>query len=157
MKRVRRRVHDILTSHGPHDRFGRVVNGLLLLLIGANVVANVLETDREIAARAPGFFAGFEAVSLVVFTVEYVLRLWAATADPRFAHPVWGRARFALRPSCLVDLLVLAPYYVYLLLPGSVDLRFLRAVVEDAKKSGLVARAIERTGAKGVSVAPPAL
>ena len=35
-------------------------------------------------------------------------------------------------------------------------LRFLRAVVEDAKRSGLVARAIERTGAKGVSVAPPA-
>ena len=29
-----------------------------------------------------------------------------------------------------------------------------RAVVEDAKRSGLVARAIERTGARGVSVAP---
>jgi polar amino acid transport system substrate-binding protein len=35
-------------------------------------------------------------------------------------------------------------------------LRFLRAVVEDAKALGLVARAIERTGARGVSVAPPA-
>jgi polar amino acid transport system substrate-binding protein len=35
-------------------------------------------------------------------------------------------------------------------------LRYLRAVVEDAKQSGLVTRAIERTGAKGVSVAPPA-
>jgi polar amino acid transport system substrate-binding protein len=35
-------------------------------------------------------------------------------------------------------------------------LRYLRQVVEDAKRSGLVARAIERTGAKGVSVAPPA-
>jgi polar amino acid transport system substrate-binding protein len=35
-------------------------------------------------------------------------------------------------------------------------LRYLRQVVEDAKASGLVARAIERTGAKGVSVAPPA-
>src|SRR4029453_1834388 len=33
---------------------------------------------------------------------------------------------------------------------------FLRQVVEDAKASGLVARAIERTGARGVSVAPPA-
>jgi polar amino acid transport system substrate-binding protein len=33
---------------------------------------------------------------------------------------------------------------------------FLRRVVEDAKASGLVARAIERTGARGVSVAPPA-
>ncbi len=34
-------------------------------------------------------------------------------------------------------------------------LHYLRHVVEDAKKSGLVARAIGRTGAKGVSVAPP--
>ncbi len=35
-------------------------------------------------------------------------------------------------------------------------LTFLRRVVEDAKASGLVARAIEKTGAKGVSVAPVA-
>lgn len=33
-------------------------------------------------------------------------------------------------------------------------LEFLRRVVEEAKTSGLVARAIERTGARGVSVAP---
>jgi polar amino acid transport system substrate-binding protein len=35
-------------------------------------------------------------------------------------------------------------------------LAYLKRVVEEAKASGLVARAIERTGAKGVSVAPPA-
>jgi len=35
-------------------------------------------------------------------------------------------------------------------------LHYLRDVVEEAKKSGLVARAIDKTGAKGVSVAPPA-
>jgi len=35
-------------------------------------------------------------------------------------------------------------------------LGFLRAVVQYAKRSGLVARAIEQTGAKGVSVASPA-
>jgi len=35
-------------------------------------------------------------------------------------------------------------------------LAYLRSVVEDAKQSGLVARAIQRTGARGVSVAPPA-
>jgi polar amino acid transport system substrate-binding protein len=35
-------------------------------------------------------------------------------------------------------------------------LAYLRRVVEDAKASGLVARAIERTGARGVAVAPPA-
>ncbi len=35
-------------------------------------------------------------------------------------------------------------------------LAYLRRVVEDAKASGLVARAIEKTGARAVSVAPPA-
>jgi polar amino acid transport system substrate-binding protein len=35
-------------------------------------------------------------------------------------------------------------------------LAYLRGFVEDAKASGLVARAIERTGARGVSVAPKA-
>ena len=35
-------------------------------------------------------------------------------------------------------------------------LAYLRRVVEDAKASGLVARAIEKTGARGVSVAPRA-
>jgi polar amino acid transport system substrate-binding protein len=35
-------------------------------------------------------------------------------------------------------------------------LHYLRHVVEEAKESGLVARAIDKTGAKGVSVAPPA-
>ena len=35
-------------------------------------------------------------------------------------------------------------------------LAYLRSVVEDAKASGLVARGIEKTGARGVSVAPPA-
>ena len=34
-------------------------------------------------------------------------------------------------------------------------LAYLRGVVEDAKASGLVARAIEKTGARGVAVAPP--
>jgi len=35
-------------------------------------------------------------------------------------------------------------------------LAYLRSVVEEAKASGLVARAVEKTGAKGVTVAPPA-
>jgi polar amino acid transport system substrate-binding protein len=35
-------------------------------------------------------------------------------------------------------------------------LAYLRSVVEDAKASGLVARALEKTRAKGVNVAPPA-
>ena len=61
---------------------------------------------------------------MAVFTVEYLLRVWSATADPRYAHPVTGRLRFMLTPGALVDLVAIVPAY----LPTALDLRFARIV-----------------------------
>lgn len=115
---MRRRVHEILSDLRPGDAVARLVNLVLLSLIAANVVASVVETDAEIAARAPRFFHWFETISVAIFTVEYVLRLWSA---PR-------RWREAARPMSVVDLVAIAPFYLDLLLPGTFDFRFLRAL-----------------------------
>lgn len=125
---MRRRVFEILTGPRHDDVVGRVISGLLLLLIAANVTASVLETDAGIARRAPGFFRWFEIVSVVVFSVEYVLRIWSCTADKTYAHPIRGRLKQMSRPMSIVDLVAIAPFYVDLLLPGMLDLRFLRAL-----------------------------
>lgn len=101
---------------------------LLLLLIAANVIASILETEPEWELRGHAFFVGFEWFSVAVFSVEYGLRLWSCTADPRFAMPVRGRLRLMLRPMSLVDLAAILPFYLELLLPGTLDLRFLRAL-----------------------------
>jgi voltage-gated potassium channel len=125
---MRRRVYEILTGPRSNDLVGRVISFLLLVLIAANVTASVLETDAEIRALAPGFFRWFEIISVAVFTVEYVLRLWSCTADPEFAHPIRGRLKQAGRPMALVDLVAIAPSYLELALPGTLDFRFLRAL-----------------------------
>jgi voltage-gated potassium channel len=125
---MRRRIHEILGNPRPDDRLGRAVSIALLLLIAANVLASILETDAGLASRAPAFFEWFERVSIVVFSVEYVLRLWSCTADPRFAGALRDRVRMALTPLALVDLIAIAPSYVELLLPSALDLRFLRVL-----------------------------
>lgn len=125
---MKRRVYEVLTNPRRDDRIGRLISFGLLLLIAANVVANVLETDAEIHAGAPGFFRSFEIISIAVFTVEYALRLWSCTEDPRFQGAVRGRLRQALRPMAVIDLLAIGPFYVELLLPGTLDLRFLRVL-----------------------------
>jgi voltage-gated potassium channel len=125
---MRRRVYEVLTNPSREDRLGRVVNFALLLLIAANVTASVIETDAEIRRSAPGFFHSFETISVIIFTIEYVLRLWSCTADPRFARPFAGRLRQLTRPMALVDLAAIAPFYGELLLPGTLDLRFLRVL-----------------------------
>jgi len=117
------RVH-LLLEPSEGERLGRWVDGAILLLIALNVVALVLETVEPIRQRAPGLFYWFEFLSVLVFSVEYVLRLWSITVDPRYAHPVRGRVRYALTPLLLIDLLAVLPFYLPFL---GVDLRVFRA------------------------------
>jgi voltage-gated potassium channel len=123
-----RRIYEILGNPRAGDVLERVVSFALLSLIGANVLASVLETDVELARAAPRFFRWFEWISVMIFTAEYGLRLWSCVLDPRYAGPVRGRLRLALSPMALVDLLAIAPFYVELFVPGVIDLRFLRAL-----------------------------
>lgn len=125
---MRRRVFEILSSPRPDDTVAKVVNVGLLALIGANVVASILETDAELAGRSAEFFRWFERVSVAVFSLEYVLRLWACTESPRFRGAIRGRLLHAMRPMSLVDLVAIAPFYIDLFLPRSLDLRFLRVL-----------------------------
>lgn len=104
----------------------RIVEGLLVCLIIANVAAVALETVPSIHNRFHGFFGDFEDFSIAAYTVEYLARLWSSIEDPRIAArgPIQGRLAFAVRPLMIVDFLAFAPSYLQFLLP--VDLRVLR-------------------------------
>ena len=95
----------------------------LAVLITLNVLAVVLQSVETIGASFEQVFYVFEAFSVAVFTVEYVTRVWACTADRRYAHPFYGRLRYIVTGMALIDLASFAPFYVPMLLPY--DLRFL--------------------------------
>jgi voltage-gated potassium channel len=122
---MKRRLHEILELTRPRDRAGRAVAAGIVGLIVLNVVASVLETVESVHAAARGLFGAIEVASIALFTLEYLLRLWTATEDPRFARPVAGRLRWAATPAALVDLMAIAPAYLPWL---GIDLRFVRAV-----------------------------
>jgi voltage-gated potassium channel len=122
------RVYEALSNPRPEDRVGRGVSLALLILIAANVVASVLETDAGLAQSAPGFFYWFELISVSVFTAEYVLRFMSCTTSPQFHGAIRGRIRFVFSPMALIDLVSIVPFFISLLLPGVVDLRFLRVL-----------------------------
>ena len=86
-------------------------------------------TVRSVFLAAPIFFNTLEGASVAIFTVECLMRLWACTSAPKYAHPVFGRIRFAFSALPLIDLMAIAPFYVVPLLHlEDLDLRFLRAV-----------------------------
>lgn len=124
---LKQRVHDLVevTADAQGAKRFDWFDWSLAALIVLNVVAVMLETVRPLEQRYHAVFDAFEAFSVVVFTIEYVLRLWSCTVDPRYAHPVWGRLRYATRPLAVIDLLAILPS----LLPFVwVDLRFIRVL-----------------------------
>ena len=69
-------------------------------------------------------FVLIEYVSLLVFTVEYGLRLWCAVEHGPYRHLRHSRARmkYALSPAGIIDLIAVLPFWFATLLPS--DLRF---------------------------------
>ena len=122
---LKQRVHHLLAVSDDGDLQSRAVDLGILGLIFLNVVALTLETVAPIHAMHPAAFAWFERISLIIFTIEYVLRLWSATADPRYQRPALGRLRFVFTPLALIDLLAILPLFLPLL---GLDLRFMRIV-----------------------------
>jgi len=121
---VKKRVFDVLDVADRGDVTSRAVDLLIMLLIFLNIVAVVLETVESIAVRYYTFLHAFDTFSVAVFTVEYLTRLWACTSNPRYADPLTGRLRFALRPMIVIDLLAILPFYLPMFLP--MDLRAMR-------------------------------
>ena len=123
--RARGRTWELLERELGASRLDYAVDLFITLLIVTNVAAVMLETVVWIGEPYAALFRAFELFSVAVFSAEYALRLWSCTADPRYAEPVRGRLRYALRPMPLIDLLAVAPFYLEFL---AVDLRFVRAL-----------------------------
>jgi len=125
IQRSRARLFEILEAT-TGDAASRAVSILILALISLNVIAVVLETVGSLSTPYASVFRAFEIVSVAVFTVEYVLRLWSCTTDERFKRSVTGRLRFAFTPMAIVDLLAILPFYLPMVI--GLDLRFIRAL-----------------------------
>lgn len=95
-------------------RFVRAGELLVQALILFSLVSFAVETLPDLSPRVMRALEIAEAVTVGVFTIEYLLRL-------AFAR---DRLRFAFSPMGLVDLLAIVPFYVSL----GVDLRSVRAL-----------------------------
>lgn len=115
-------------EHRSIIRSSRVIDSFLIGLIILNVLAVILESVPSIEARFATWFFWFELFSVAIFTVEYLVRIWAAVeaSDETRNKPWKARLRHALQPISLADLLAILPFYLGSLL--NIDLRMLRAL-----------------------------
>ena len=125
LSELRRRAYVALEQGPVGERFGALVDQLLLSLIVVNLIAVALESVPALNARYGVVFEAIEYVSLVVFSADYALRLWSAVEHGPHRHLTATRARlkYALSPAGIIDLLAVLPFWFAALLP--LDLRYM--------------------------------
>jgi voltage-gated potassium channel len=125
---LRHRVYEILEGTRDNDRLADCFERFLVVLILLNIAAFAAETVPSLRARYGDWFDGFETMSVALFTLEYIARLWTAVEVPFLRRlPPWrARLSWARHPFLLIDLVAILPFYFQHMF--GLDLRVARAL-----------------------------
>ncbi|XP_041081323.1 potassium voltage-gated channel subfamily KQT member 2-like isoform X3 [Polyodon spathula] len=83
-----------------------IYHAYVFLLVFSCLVLSVFSTIREYEKSSENALYILEIVTIVVFGVEYCVRIWAAGCCCRYRG--WkGRLKFARKPFCVIDVMVL--------------------------------------------------
>lgn len=131
---LRRKTYLVLDAHDyeneltPREKqylaWGKRFDYIMQVLILLNVMAFVLETIKPIYRQFGVYFELFESISVGVFTLEYLLRVWSITESSAYPKTWKGRLSYMTSPMAIIDLLAFLPAYLPLFYK---DLRIVRA------------------------------
>lgn len=126
MKKLKKKVYLILDVSDYSSKLSRLFNSFLIVLICLNVLAVSLETVESLYKEYKAIFYGFEIFSVIIFTVEFLLRIWAITEEKKFKCSTLSRIRFLFTFDAMVDLLAILPFYLPMII--GFDMRFIRVL-----------------------------
>jgi len=114
--KLRNTIHEIIFE--ADTPAGKAFDVSLMVLIILSVIAVMLESTSSIEVRYGGLLRTFEWVVTIIFTIEYMLRLYCVGKPARYARSFFG----------IVDLLAILPTYLSLIIPGAQSLLVIRAL-----------------------------
>jgi voltage-gated potassium channel len=124
---TKKKIHGLLHPEIVGDKnWDKVINVFIICLIILNVIAVMLETIPSMhdEDHEKKFFYYFDWVSVIIFTIEYVLRVWSSNHEEQYKHSFWGRLKYMVSPGAIIDLLAILPSYLHAFI--GLDLRALR-------------------------------
>jgi len=117
----KRRIFEIISKAESGDRASSIFDWSIMILIALSIFTIILDSFQSIHERCQTLFQAFEIITVIVFTIEYILRIW--TADLLYPDAKHPRLKYCFSFMAIIDLLAILPFYLPFF---SADLRFLR-------------------------------
>ena len=124
----KKRIFDIIQIGNRKDMPSTAFDIFIVVVILVNLFITIFDTFDE-SAPYTDILDRLELVTIIIFTVEYILRVWTA----EYLYPkkeFWkAKLKFIFSFNGIVDLLTFFPYYLPFFFPaGVVAFRMLRVV-----------------------------
>ena len=125
-QRLRLFIYNNLHNDDYKSTISACINYLLIILIIGNVAAVLLESINEIYKLYQPYFDLFENISILIFSGEYLLRLWSIV-EKNPDEAAWKqRIHWMKSGGAIIDLMAILPAYLNFFV--HIDLRFLRVL-----------------------------
>lgn len=121
---LREKVFLLIDNHTKKSLANKIIDRFLMILIGINVLAIILESVQHIYAEYHLYFFWFEVFSVVIFSIEYIARLWTCVEKRTRSGKTYTRWQYIKSPLAIIDLLAILPFYLQFFV--TLDLRFIR-------------------------------
>lgn len=125
-KTLRAQVFALFNTTPHSHNVNKYIDNVVILAVLVSVVCIVLETVQEVNQVWSAEFHILDLITVCIFSIEYVLRVYSCCELQEYEKPFKGRLKYMTSASALVDLIAVCPFYIDIFLAKSLDLRFLR-------------------------------
>lgn len=125
MEQMKYNVYQLIRDGYKKSLPGKIFDSFIIFLISLNSLLVVIDTF-DMPSEFVKISYIIEVISVIIFTVEYLLRLWTAPYLYPEKKPAAARLKYIFTFMALVDLLAILPFYVPFLIPE--DLLVLRLI-----------------------------
>jgi voltage-gated potassium channel len=123
----RQRVHALVFPSPYGGQLHHFYDLFIVVWVLISVLAVILESVDSIHYNLSVEFIVLDAVAVLVFSFEYLMRLYSCVEEPRFQRTIAGRLSYATKPVAIIDFLAIIPFFLEVFLHHLIDLRFLRS------------------------------
>ena len=126
---IQNRTYELLARGSAKDLQSLIVDIFLFVLILLNVTAVCLESVKFIRESYSTSFLYFEIFSVVIFSIEYILRVWSAPSQKIKVSksPIKKRLGYIFSFTGIIDLAAILPSILPIFF-GGLDLSWLRVL-----------------------------
>lgn len=122
-QKLKKRTFEIIEKGEKGDTISKIFDIFILILICVNVLSVFVETFK-ISIRVRTILSDIELFSIIIFSIEFILRVWTAEFLYENLSPIKSKIKYIFSFMALIDLFAILPFYIPFII--KVDLRVLR-------------------------------